>query len=190
MASRFRPDLILAVLLRPVERAVGTPDELVPADRLDGHRGEPRADGDRARRPRRRQLDRRDPLHDRLGGELRPLFVPAGEEDGELVPAEPERLAALAQARRELREHLVAAGMAVAVVDPLEVVDVHEAEAERIRLLERVGDLALESVVKMPVVTQSGKGVGEREPHRAQLPEGRALVERDREQRADERSGE
>ncbi len=77
--------------------------------------------------------------------------------------------------------------MPEAVVDPLEVVDVHEAEAERIALRLRVGELALEPVVEVAVVAELGQGVGERQPHRPQLAEGRALVERDRKQRADER---
>ena len=128
--------------------------------------------------------------HDGFGGEPRTVFVAAGEEDGELVPAEPERLAALAESGRQLRQHLVAAGMAVAVVDPLEVVDVDQADAERIALLARVGELALEPIVEMAVVAESRKRVGQGEPHRAELAERRTLVERDREQRADERAGE
>ena len=80
--------------------------------------------------------------------------------------------------------------MAEAVVDLLEVVDVHEAEAERVALRLRVGELALEPVVEVAVVAEPGERVGERQPHRAQLAEGRALVERDREQRPDERAGE
>ena len=38
-------DLVLAVLLRPVERAVGEPDQLVAADALRRERGDARADG-------------------------------------------------------------------------------------------------------------------------------------------------
>ena len=131
-----------------------------------------------------------DPLDDRLGCHPRAFLVAAGEQDRELVAAEPEGLAALAEVRRELREHLVAARMAEAVVDPLEVVDVHEAEAERIALRAGVCELALEPVVEVAVVAEPGQRVGQREPHRSQLAEGRALVERDREQRPDERSRE
>ena len=136
------------------------------------------------------ELDRGDPLDDRLGRDPRTFLVAAGKQDRELVAAEPERLAALPEVRRQLGEHLVAARMAEAVVDPLEVVDVDEAEAERVALRARVGDLALEPVVEVAVVAEPGQRVGEREPHRAQLAEGRALVERDREQRPDERSRE
>ena len=90
------PDSVLAVLLGPVEGAVRLAHELVPVEPLRGHGGDPRADGDRTGRPRRRQLHGRDPLHDRLCRQLRPFLVPAGEEDRELVAAHPERLAALA----------------------------------------------------------------------------------------------
>ena len=131
---------------------------------------------------------RRDPLDDRLGRDPRALLVAARQQDRELVAAEPEGLAALAQVRGQLGEHLVAGGMAEAVVDLLEVVDVHEAEAERIALRLRVGELALEPVVEVAVVAELGERVGERQAHRAQLTEGRALVERDREQRPDERA--
>ena len=132
------------------------------------------------------QVGGRDPLDDRLGRDARAFLVAAGQQDRELVAAEPERLAALAQVRRQLGKHLVAGRVAEAVVDLLEVVDVHEAEAERVALRLRVGELALEPVVEVPVVAELRQRVGEREPHRAQLTEGRALVERDREQRADE----
>ena len=75
--------------------------------------------------------------------------------------------------------------MPVAVVDLLEVVDVDEAERERPALLLGEGDLALEPLVEVPVVAESRERVGEREAHRFQRRKGRALVERDREQRPD-----
>ena len=68
------------------------------ADRLDRRRGEP------ARRSTARPWSRRA------------LFWP-GQQHRELVAAEPERLAALAEARRELREHAIAGRVAEAVVD-------------------------------------------------------------------------
>ena len=72
-----------------------------------------------------------DALDDRARDGDRRALVEAGQQHGELVAAEAEALAALAQARRDLPEHAVADRMAVAVVDLLEVVDVDEAEAER-----------------------------------------------------------
>ena len=44
--------------------------------------------------------------------------------------------------------------------------------------------------MEVAVVAEAGERVGEGEPHRLQRAEGRALVERDREQRADERDRE
>ena len=90
-----------------------------------------------------------------------------GRRIAQLVAAEPERLAALAEVRVRLREHLVADGMAEAVVDQLELVDVDETEAERIVLRLRVGELALEPVVEVAVVPQPGQRIGQRQPHRA-----------------------
>ena len=80
--------------------------------------------------------------------------------------------------------------MAEAVVDPLEVVDVEEAERD-----ERVGlvgerQLALEPLVEVAVVAEAGQRIGEREPHRAEGAVRRALVERDRDERAGERGEE
>ena len=76
--------------------------------------------------------------------------------------------------------------MAVAVVDVLEVVDVDEAEAECVSVLLCLGQLALQPLVEVTVVAKAGERVGEREPHRLQRCERRALVERDRQQRPDE----
>ena len=120
----------------------------------------------------------------------RDLLVGAREQHGELVAAEPERLAALAQPRRDEREHAVAGRMAEAVVDPLEVVDVEEAERD-----ERVGlvgerELALQPLVEVAVVAEAGQRVGQREAHRAERAMRRALVERDRDERACERGEE
>ena len=176
--------LVLAVLLRPVERAVGAPHELVPAQLFLRHGRNACADRDRAGGL---ELDRCDPLDDRLGCHPRTFLVAAGEQDRELVSAEPEGLATLAEIRCQLCEHLVAARVAEAVVDPLEVVDVHEAQAERVALRAGVCDLALQPVVEVSVVPEPGQRVGEREPHRSQLAERGALVERNREQRPHER---
>ena len=55
-----------------------------------------------------------------------------GQEERELVSAEPERLAVLAEARRRPDERLVSDGMAVEIVDLLEVVHVEQAEGERV----------------------------------------------------------
>ena len=88
---------------------------------MRGRDSDPCADGDGAHLL---EVQRPDAVDDRLGGgEGLVLFV-AGQQDGELVAAEPEGLSRLAEARRHARQDTVAGGMAEAVVDSLEVVDV------------------------------------------------------------------
>jgi hypothetical protein len=178
-----RADAVLPVLLGPVERAVGETDQLVAAHALVRVGGDAGGDGDGTHRVDRQAAD---PVDDRRRGSQRGTLVMAGEEDRELVAAEPERLAALAQARRDLRQHPVAGRMPEAVVDLLEVVDVDQAERDGMAELLRVDQLALEALVEVAVVAEPRERVREREPHGAQRAEGRALVERDREQRPDE----
>src|SRR5581483_11285890 len=105
----------------------------------------------------------------------------------ELVAAEAEALAALPEARRDLPEDAVADRVTEAVVDLLEVVDVDETERERAAFLLRRRQLALQPLVEVPVVPEAGERVGQREAHRLHGGERRALVQRDREERADER---
>ena len=176
--------LVLAVLLRPVERAVGEPDQRVALASVLRERGDAGADGDRAGRA---ELGLRDARDDRLRGRERQLLVHARQQHGELVAAEPERLAALAQPRRDLREDAVAGRMAELVVDALEVVDVEEAQRDDAAVLVRLRELALQALVEVAVVAEPGQRVGEREPDRVQRPVRRALVERDRDERAGER---
>ena len=76
--------------------------------------------------------------------------------------------------------------MAEEVVDALEVVDVDEAEAEGAAVSLRLDQLALEPLVEVAMVAEPGQRIGQCELHRAERTVGRALVERDREQRADE----
>src|SRR5262249_57139774 len=103
---------------------------------------------------------------------------------------EPERLAALPEPAGDEGEDMVAGRMVVGVVDALEVVDVDEAERERRSGLLGGEELALEPLVEVAMVAEPRQRVRQREPHRAELPEGRALVQRDRDQRPDERGGE
>ena len=113
-----------------------------------------------------------------------------GQEECELVAAEPEGLAALAEAGGDLREDAVADRVAVAVVDLLEVVDVEKAEREREALLLRLVQVVLEALVEVAVVPEPRQRVGERQAHRLQRAVHRALVERDGDERADEGRGE
>ena len=124
------PHLVLAVLLRPVERAVGEADQRVALATVLRVGGDAGADGDRTDRA---EIGFADAGDDRLGDRERDLLVGPGKQHGELVAAEAERLAALAQPRRDEREDAVAGRMAEAVVDPLEVVDVEEAERDERR---------------------------------------------------------
>ena len=183
-ARLVRAGAVLALLLRPVERAVREPDQLVAADALRRVR---RDAGAHRHGADLLEVERPDPLDDRLRDRDGRAVVEPGEEDGELVAAEAEALAALAEPGGDLPEHPVAGGVAEAVVDPLEVVDVDEAEAEVLALVLGGGQLALQPLVEVAVVAEPRERVGQRQPHRPQRGEGRPLVERDREQRPDER---
>src|SRR5262249_42403263 len=114
------PYAVLPVLLRPVERAVRETDELVTAVPLQWERREPGARGDVADVV---EVEGRDPLDDRVRSDERRPPVVVLEQQCELVAAEAERLAALAQPPGHLREDAVARRVAEAVVDLLEVVD-------------------------------------------------------------------
>jgi hypothetical protein len=80
--------------------------------------------------------------------------------------------------------------VAEAVVDALEVVDVDETHAERETPLVGLPQLPLETFVEVPMVAEPRKRVGQSQAHGAERPDDRALVELDREQRADERDRE
>ena len=93
-------DAVLAVLLGPVERVVGKADQLVPLAAVVGERGDAGADRERVDLA---DVERGDATDDRMrGGDRRRLVVPR-QQDGELVAAEPEGLAALAQPAGDLR---------------------------------------------------------------------------------------
>ncbi len=180
-------DTVLAVLLRPVEGAVREADELAAVRCLSRERRDPRGDGYRADVI---ELDGCNALDDRGGRLDRRRLGAVGQQESELVAAQAERLTVLAQGRRKLGEDVVTGGVAEEVVDALEIVDVHEAETEWALVPLRVDQLALETIVEVAVVAEPGQRIGQRELHRAERAIGRALVERDREQRADERSRE
>ena len=178
---------VLPVLLRPVEGAVREADQLVPVERLVRETGDA---GARRHRADVGQLERADAGEDGRGGRERLVGGHAGEEQRELVAAEPEGLAVLAQAPADAGEHTVADRVPVEVVDPLEVVHVDHAERERLVVGLGAEQLVLQPLLEAAVVAEPAQRVGQREPHRAQRLVRRALVERDREQRADECRGE
>jgi hypothetical protein len=55
--------------------------------------------------------------------------------------------------------------VSVAVVDLLEVVDVHEAERQGPRLFLRAQQFALQPLVEVTVIAEPGQRIREREPH-------------------------
>src|SRR5207244_37878 len=109
---------VLAVLLRPVEGAVREADQLVAPDALVRVRRDAGRDRDLSSRV---DIEAADAIDDRRCDAERGSLVLAGEEHGELVAAQPERLAALTEARRHLGEDAVAGRMPEAVVDLLEI---------------------------------------------------------------------
>src|SRR6185312_15907718 len=95
------------------------------------------------------ELRRTDALDDRARNRDGVAGFEPRQEDGEFVAPQPEALAALPQSGGDLSEHAVADRVPMSVVDLLEVVDVHEAEAERTILLLRRGELTLQPLVEM-----------------------------------------
>jgi len=87
-------------------------------------------------------VDRVADLARDLGGVL--LGRDAGDEEGELVAAQPgDRVAlsdVLLDALRDLTEELVPDGMAEGVVDDLEAVEVEEEDRELLVVAVRLGD--------------------------------------------------
>ena len=81
-------------------------------------------------------------------------------------PPRRKGLAAGAQAGRHLGEHLVADRVAERVVHVLEVVDVHEADAQR--AAGSGVEVALQALVEVAMVAEPGERVGQRQPHRAE----------------------
>ena len=175
---------VLAVLLRPIESAVGQTDELEATRRLGREGRHAGADCDRAdvvERERGDTVDDGRRCRDRLS------LIRLRKQDRELVAAEAEGLAVLTKIGRDLGEHGVSGRVSVQIVDALEVVDVDQAEAEVFAALIRFGQLALDPIVEVAVIAESRQGIGEREAHGPQCAVGGALVERDRQQRPEER---
>src|SRR5205809_7979259 len=105
-------------------------------------------------------------LHDRLRARERRGRVAGREDERELVAAKAEGLAAGPEPRADLREDAIAGRVAEAVVDPLEVVDVEEAQRQRRPTLARTIELVANSLVEVPVIAEPGERVGERKSHR------------------------
>ena len=115
-----------------------------------------------------RQRPRDDRGAAALGGAHRPREVCAGQDERELVAADAAgELAAArdaAQARADLREHLVAGDVAVRVVQLLEPVEVHDRDGERRALAIRARDLAGQPLLERAAVGEARQRVGRRAP--------------------------
>ena len=149
---------VLAVLLRPVERAVGPTLELVRGVGVRRERGDPDADRDRVSR---RGVHQRELLLDLLELAVRAHLVER-EDDRELVAAEAKCLGVIRPTQEAADQHqqVVADGMTVAVVDLLEVVDVDQAERERPAVALTFGDPLSQGSLVGAVVAQPGQIVG------------------------------
>ncbi len=131
-------DAIAAALLGPVERCVRGAER--PA-RVAVDRRDPCAHGDRD--PDAADVDRccADGAAGPLGDRLRLRHPYALEHRDELLAAEPHEPVGAAERAgdppSDLAEHLVASGVAVRVVDGLEVIEIEEQHCALARLLER-----------------------------------------------------
>src|SRR5581483_1491501 len=125
-----------AVPLRLVERGVGEAEERLRLAAVIRTRRDAEARADVARR------------HHAADDLERVLVRRLGQEQRELVAADPERLVAAAervvQRAREDLQRVVAGGMAEAVVQLLEAVEVADDERERAVVAQRACNLALE----------------------------------------------
>ena len=154
-------DLVLALRLRRHHRGLRAGRELAWVHGVLGPEGEPDRDGHPADP---REVDLRQPALYPLGHAHRVLASAPVHDDRELLAAEPAdhvvRPDDRAQALGEEAQQLVADGVAVHVVDVLEVVDVqHEHRQRRVRaarLLQRLQ----QPLVEDAVVEEAGERVG------------------------------
>jgi hypothetical protein len=127
--SQVPDDPIPPLPLGPVQGLVGRAEQgrrvPVPFPVRGG-----RADG-------RGDAERGDAPSDALGDQARPIDRRLGEDDDELLPAEPDREVraadALAEDPGDLAKDLVAGLVPAGVVEPLEVIEVDEEEGQRSR---------------------------------------------------------
>ena len=158
----------LAVLLGHVHGRVGVAQQLLGVGLAD-HRGVAEGDPDAGRDRDVAVLERDRGLqgvHHALG-DLDRLHLVLGlvQQDRELVAAEaggrvdgPHRVL---QAASDLPEHDVAGGVAEAVVDVLEVVDVHEQDRHRQVVAALAGERVADAVAEQGAVGQAGEDVVE-----------------------------
>ena len=127
--------------------------------------------------------------HDLCRDQLCLTVIALRKQERELVAADSEGLAAATEAPRDLPQHLIARGVAVTVVHVFERVHVDQAESDPEAVVAGLLEAFREPLLEVTVIAEARERVGERELHRLELPEDRALVEGERGQRADERRG-
>ena len=114
-------------------------------------------------RPARAATPARTRVADPLGHGPRRRLRGAGEDQHELVAAVAREVVVLADLRaqrvRDAPQQRVAGGMAVLVVDALEVVEVDQHAAQRLAVAGRAGDLLADADLHRAVVEQPGEGV-------------------------------
>ena len=152
---------LLALTLRPIERAIG---ELAEASRRP-----PRRPGSWRPRPNTtapRPRPRRSPTASRARSAIRvrDLAVDAREDQGELLASDPGGGVGAADDTRQRRadgpQHLVPVRVAVSVVHRLEVVEVQHHQGHWTVVASRALQLSRQGLLKPAVVGQAGEGVG------------------------------
>ena len=159
------PDAAGRLAFAAVERLVGLLDEL-------GGGVCPLIRGDPARDPQRCLVERQvheQGLHERLCL----LGLDALEQQRELVAADPEGLAAGPQPLADSLQRPVALRVAERVVEPLEAVEVEQADAQT----PAAAQLGLEPLLEAATVAEAGDRVRRRRAHRLECAQHRALVE-------------
>ena len=155
---------VAALLLGAVESAVGAEDEVFEDGVFGGDVGESYAGGERYGDAAVLELERLDGGADALGGLESVLAVVAGEQGDELLAtdagADIAGAEVFGEALRDAGEGGVAAGVAVAVVDLLEVIEVEQEEGEREVVAAGDGDLAGGGERESAAVEQAGEDVG------------------------------
>ena len=150
--------------LGPQQRRVGRAQDGLGVEAADGEVG----DADRRRHAKLVAGLHHDVAHllaDAFGQQAGVDGRCLGQQDGELLAAvaghEVGFAGAVGEDRRHPAQDVVAPGVAEAVVDPLEVVEVHHQERERVAVAFAAPHLALEGVLEVTVVVEAGELVGD-----------------------------
>ena len=162
ISGRVAHHHVAAVVLRPVERAVGEPVERVGVGGLGdvAHPGGHRHPADRG------EVGVRDAPAHALGRLQGLVGVGLGQDHGELLAADPGHQLARPRLGREhvrgVLEHPVAHLVAVHVVDALEVVEVHQHQRQAALAAAGALHLGPQALVEGAVVGEAGQRVDRR----------------------------